>query len=200
MNRYFIFGAGGHGKVVLDAMQVANKRCDGFIDSKNINQWFGLPVFNEHYLINTDRVHIAIGNAEIREKIVTEHPEYNFFSIIHPTSIIAKSAIISASGVFIAANVVIGPDAEVADHTIINHGAVVDHDCKVGLFCHIAPNAVLGGGVSIGERVLVGAGAIILPGLSICNNTIIGAGAVVTKSIIHPQTVVGTPAKNINTL
>lgn len=200
MNRYFIYGAGGHGKVVFDAIQVAKMRCDGFVDSKNISLWFGLPVLKEDEVNRSDFVHIAIGNASVREKIASNHPENVFFSIIHPSASIANSALVSTSGTFVAAQAVIGPDAEVLDHSIINHGAIIDHDCKVGRFCHVAPNAVLGGGVSIGNHVMVGAGAVILPGLTICDNVTIGAGAVVTKSIIQPQTVVGTPAKNINTL
>jgi sugar O-acyltransferase (sialic acid O-acetyltransferase NeuD family) len=197
MSRYFIYGAGGHGKVVFDAMQVAKMHCDGFVDSKNISLWFGLPVLKEDEVNRSDFVHIAIGNASVREKIASSHPDYAFFSIIHPSSSVAKSAKISASGVFVAAQSVIGPEAEVLDHSIINHGAIIDHDCKVGRFCHVAPNAVLGGGVSIGNHVMVGAGAVILPGLTICDNVTIGAGAVVTKNILSPQVVIGVPAKKI---
>ena len=35
----------------------------------------------------------------------------------------------------------------VSESTIINHAAVVDHDCSIGSYCHIAPNATVGGGV-----------------------------------------------------
>lgn len=200
MSKYYIYGAGGHGKVVFDAMQTLKMHCDGFVDSKSISRWFGLPVLKEDEVNHSDFMHIAIGNSVVREKIVSNHPEYVFFSITHPSASIASSAQVSTSGVFVAAQAVIGPDAEVLDHSIINHGAIIDHDCKVGRFCHVAPNAVLGGAVSIGNHVMVGAGAVILPGLTICDNVNIGAGAVVTKNINKPQTVVGTPAKNINTL
>jgi sugar O-acyltransferase (sialic acid O-acetyltransferase NeuD family) len=198
MGRYFIYGAGGHGKVVADAMLVANLQCDGFIDSGKSDVWFGLSVYKPNNIRPDDKLHIAIGNASIRYQITVDNPDFSFFSVIHPSSHIAKSAFVSEVGVFIAASAIIGPDATVADHTIINHAAIIDHDCKVGRFCHIAPGAVLGGSVAIGNNVLIGAGAIILPGLTICDNATIGAGAVVTKSIDQPQTLVGIPAKSID--
>lgn len=199
MKRYFIYGAGGHGKVVLDAMQSANQPCNGFIDNKIMQNWCDLPVINEHALENEDYIHLAIGDGAVRQKIAAAHPLRTYFSIFHPAAILAKSADISNQGVFVAAGAVIGPGAIIGDHTIINHGAIVDHDCKVGKFCHIAPNSVLGGSVEIGNNVLLGAGAVVLPGLTICDNVVVGAGAVVTGNISTPQTVIGIPAKNIDT-
>lgn len=81
---------------------------------------------------------------------------------------------------------------------IVNHGAVVDHDCVVGEFAHVAPNATLGGGVSVGRLSMVGAGATVLPGTRIGRGCIIGAGAVVRRDVPDGATVVGVPAKAID--
>ena len=45
----------------------------------------------------------------------------------------------------------------------------------------------------------IGAGAIILPGLTIGRGAIIGAGAVVTKDVPAMTTVVGNPARVLDT-
>lgn len=195
INRY-IYGAGGHGKVVLDAMQLATISCLGFIDDKEIATCSGLSVtdFSSLTLDQSMFFHLAVGNCEIREKLANSLPNLNYFNVIHSSAALAKTSIIGL-GSFCAAQAVIGPDAQVGNHCIVNHGAVVDHDCVVGSFSHIAPLASLGGGVSVGKGVLVGAGAIVLPGLVIGDYAVIGAGSVITKNVPAEATLVGNPAK-----
>ena len=191
----YIYGAGGHGKVVLDAMQVAHINCSGFVDDREISAWAGLSVYRLPDLAQNAEtyLHLAIGNSKTREKIAGILRNAKFFCVTHPTAAIATSASIG-SGTFFAAQSVVGPDAQVGNHCIINHAAVVDHDCVVGDFSHIAPQSSLGGGVKIGIGALIGAGAVILPNLSIGNYAVVGAGAVVTKSIASGVTVIGNPA------
>lgn len=194
---YYIFGAGGHGKVVSEALRLSNLKCDGFIDVKSISEWDGLPVFRANILsgmLNQNiTLHIAIGSGDVRERISKELNNYSFSSIYHPSAIVSDTAKIE-EGNFLAAGAIVGPYAKLGKHSIVNHLAVVDHDCTIGDFCHISPHACLGGGVKIGKGVLVGAGAIILPGIVIGNNAIVGAGAIVTKNIQAGVTVVGNPA------
>jgi sugar O-acyltransferase (sialic acid O-acetyltransferase NeuD family) len=177
----YIYGAGGHGKVVLDAMQVARIDCTGFVDDKEISTWADLKVYQPSALDLEAEIylHLAVGNSKVREAIATRFANARFFSISHPAAIIAKTAKIS-SGTFIAALSVIAPDVQIGNHCIINHAAVVDHDCIVGDYTHIAPHSSLGGGVMVGKSVLI------------------GAGAVVTKNIAVGMTVVGNPAKSMN--
>ncbi len=194
----YIYGAGGHGKVVWDAMQKSNLKCEGFIDDQVLNQWMGLPVFPSSSLNDMKDVelHIAIGNCKAREEIVNKFQNLKFISIYHPNAIISSRAKIEV-GTFLAAGSIIGPDAKVGKHSIINHHAVIDHDCSIGDFCHIAPHASLGGGVKVGLGVLIGAGAIVLPGIKIADYVTIGAGSIVTNDIAPGVTVVGNPARAI---
>ncbi len=195
----YIYGAGGHGKVVLDAMQVACIDCTGFVDDKEISTWMGLKVYQPSVMDLEAEIylHLAVGNSKAREDIATRLTKVRFFSISHPTAIIAKTAQIG-SGTFIAAQSIIAPDAQIGNHSIVNHAAVVDHDCVVGDYTHIAPHSSLGGGVKVGKGVLIGAGAVVLAGITIANYAIIGAGAVVTKNIAAGTTVIGNPAKSMN--
>lgn len=194
----YIYGAGGHGKVVWDAIQKSNLRCEGFIDDRALNQWMDLPVFASSFLndiINIE-LHIAIGNCKVREEIVKNFQSLKFISIYHPDAIISSRAKIEI-GTFLAAGSIIGPDASVGKHAIVNHHAVIDHDCSVGDFCHIAPHVSLGGGVQVGQGVLIGAGAIVLPGIKIADYAIVGAGSIVTNDIATGATVLGNPARVI---
>jgi sugar O-acyltransferase (sialic acid O-acetyltransferase NeuD family) len=194
----YIYGAGGHGKVVLDAMQSAGMDCAAFIDDKEISSWMGLSIIKATALkLNTEiRLHLAVGSCKAREDIAGRLINAQYFNAYHPTAVIAKTAQIGF-GTFLAAQAVVAPDVKIGNHCIVNHAAVVDHDCNIGDFTHIAPQSSLGGGVTIGKCVLVGAGAIILPGVTIADYAIIGAGAVVTQNVAAGATVVGNPAKLI---
>lgn len=195
----YIYGAGGHGKVVLDAMRLAGLVCDGFIDDKSINQWAGLPVFSPAKLTQEAdiRIHLAIGDCATRQKIAASLMIDDSLYVRHPGAVVSLSASVGEGG-FLAAGAIVGPDAKVGRYCIVNHHAVVDHDCVVGDFSHIAPHVSLGGGVIIGHNVLVGTGAVILPGLSVGDAAIIGAGAVVTKNVESGVTVIGNPARVIS--
>jgi sugar O-acyltransferase (sialic acid O-acetyltransferase NeuD family) len=189
---HYIYGAGGHGRVVFEAMQMANMECNGFIDDnvKGLSQ--NLPVISsiDAKKIDNIYIHIAIGGCKVREEIFLNSPFRNNFSVFHPLSSVASDAKIS-SGVFVASGSVIGPNVHIGEASIINHNAVVDHDSTIGQFSHIAINAAVCGPVKIGRGVLIGAGAVILPGINICDYAIIGAGSVVTKNISTPKTYIG---------
>jgi sugar O-acyltransferase (sialic acid O-acetyltransferase NeuD family) len=194
----YIYGAGGHAKVVWDAMQKSTLKCEGFIDDQVLNQWMDLPVFESSFLndLSNIELHIAIGCCKAREDVSKKFQNLKFISIYHPDAIISSRAKIEV-GTFLAAGSIIGPDAKVGKHSIVNHHAVIDHDCSVGDFCHIAPHASLGGGVKVGQGVLIGAGAIVLPGITIADYATVGAGSIVTNNITSSIIVVGNPARAI---
>ncbi len=196
--RTYIYGAGGHGKVVWDALQKSSLKCEGFIDDQALNQWIDLPVFASSFLNDIDDIelHIAIGNCKTREEIAKKFKNFKFVSIYHPDAIISSRAKIEV-GTFLAAGSITSPDASVGKHSIVNHHVVIDHDCSIGDFCHIAPHVSLGGGVKVGQGVLIGAGAIVLPGIKIADYVTVGAGSIVTHDIASGITVMGNPARAI---
>lgn len=201
---FFLIGAGGHGLVVLDALQSSGTQTDICVVDEAMSRIgkniLGLTVqrFDPALSIAGRRFHVSIGGNDIRARIFENQKVGGGMptTIIHPAATIARSATIG-DGAFVAARAVIAPAATVGDGVIVNHGAVVDHECVVGHYCHIAPGATLAGKVRLGSRVFIGAGANILPGITIGDGTTIGAGAAVTVDVPPGMTYAGLPARRI---
>jgi sugar O-acyltransferase (sialic acid O-acetyltransferase NeuD family) len=203
--RIILYGAGGHGKVVLDALFLAGINSKDLLildDNNNLSEHklfdcFINPISSIANLIDFP-FHISIGNNATRFAIFNNMSKKstNLLTIIHPNASISKFAKIGP-GSFLGASSVVAPNASIRNCVIVNHGAVVDHDCFIGDFSHIGPNACLGGAVKVGSKVLVGAGSVILPGITIGDGAVIGAGSVVTSNVLPFSVAVGIPAKPI---
>jgi sugar O-acyltransferase (sialic acid O-acetyltransferase NeuD family) len=205
VERIFLIGAGGHGKVVLDALVKCGKDPDQIIVSDSYPALAGREMFGLRVTIpaiqpgiEAGHFHVAIGDSILRRKLYEQLQALGSIplTIIHPAAVVSALASIEP-GAFIAAQAVIGPCARIGAGVIVNHGAVVDHDCAIGGFTHIAPNSTLCGGVRIGAGVLIGAGANVLPEISVGDGAIIGAGAVVVHHVAAGTTCVGVPAAPI---
>ena len=195
----YVFGAGGHGKVVLDVLLSENKYVvKGILDdAPQSDSLFDIPIkknFNRKKLQARNCI-VAIGDNAIRKRIVTTL-DTNFIMTIHPNAIVSKFAKIGP-GTQIMAAAVVNPDAIIGNHCIINTGAIVEHDCKLEDYVHVAPNACLGGNVTVGEKTLVGIGATVIPNVKIGKNVSIGAGTVVLQDVPDNAVVVGVPARII---
>lgn len=199
-----LIGAGGHAKVVLDALlargtpasdimvrdgdpALAGRELMGIgIDTPELPEEFGDLAF-----------HIALGDGNARQRLlgIIRMREGHLETIMHPAAIVSRSGQIG-QGCFLAAGSVVGPLAAVGSGTIVNHNAVVDHDCVIGDCCHIAPNATIGGGARLGCGILIGSGAVVLPGRTVGDGSVIGSGAVVTRDVPPGVSWTGIPARS----
>lgn len=199
-----IIGAGGHSKVVIDALQVSKPETDFMVVDYD-NSKAGWLIFGRVPVVLLDKwpqphklYHVAIGDNTIRKKCSLEAQKQGKkpITIFHSDASISTTSKIS-EGCFIAAKAIVAAESELGEGCIINHGAVVDHDCKVAPYSHIAPNVTIGGSVVIGEKCLIGAGSIILPSVKIGNQVVIGAGAVITRDVPDNQIMIGVPGKKV---
>ncbi len=189
----FIYGASGHGRVVLDICQQSVCTIHGFIDdNKSLKRCSGYEV--KHLISPTDLIVLGVGRNQVRKKIFEKFEQQIFDAITHPSAIVSLTSKIG-KGTVLMARAVVNPNALIGDACIINTAAIIEHDCVVMNFSHISPGAILCGGVQVGSNSHVGAGAVVLPGLEIGDNCTLGAGAVVTRNVPNGKVVAGNPAK-----
>lgn len=199
MKQLLIIGASGHGKVVADIARLNGYDSILFFDDDEKRRECGTyPIVGRSSDIDDFEgdVFIAIGNAEIREKIHKSLTRRKFPTLIHPAAVVADTAYIG-EGTVIMAGAVVNADAAVGEGCIINTCASVDHDCVLGKYVHVSVGVHVSGTVNIGDRTWIGAGATVSNNLNLCSDCLIYAGAVVVKNIEESGAYLGVPAKKI---
>ncbi len=204
VRRVVIYGAGGHGKVVLDALERGGRDVAGFVDDdpdRAGDAFCGQPVLaapGEWEAAGGVEFVVAIGDAAGRQRATARLQQLGreLATVVHPAAVIAPDVEVGRGSVILA-GATVNPGARVGRGAIINTGAIVDHDCTIGDFAHVAPGARLAGHVSVGARTLVGIGATVVPGVRIGPDAVVGAGAVVLTDVEAGTTVAGVPAKAV---
>ncbi|HOW25225.1 MAG TPA: acetyltransferase [Bacteroidales bacterium] len=191
----WIYGASGHGKVILDLLEEKKIAVAGFLDDNEaLAEFMGYRVIRPDELTDAGaEMIIAVGDNATRKKIV-EKNTYRYFTAIHPTAILS-SHIAVAEGCVIMARAVVQTGTLIGKHTIINTGALVDHDGTIGDFVHVAPGVTLCGDVTIGECTWIGAGTTVIQGVTIGKNVFVGAGTLIRKDVPDNVLIVGNPQR-----
>ncbi len=208
MKNILIFGASGHGKVVIDIIEKEHiYNISGLIDDNK-----NLPVdFSGYRLLGTtdDIIHIikkydiyggivAIGDNWTRSKVVGKIksilPDFPFVNTIHPSALIARD-VTTGKGCVVMAGTVINSNTRTGDFCIINTRASVDHDNIIEDYASIAPGVTTGGNVKIGSFSAVSLGANIIHGITVGEQTVVGAGSTVLKDLPSYVVAYGTPAQ-----
>ncbi|HWY26959.1 MAG TPA: acetyltransferase [Candidatus Angelobacter sp.] len=207
--RVVVWGAGGHGKVMIDAL-LAMGTCEvvGVFDDDDAiadRDILGIPVLTSIGRIaelarkyDFSGVAIAIGDNFARDRKFREirAARLRIPNVIHPSAHVSRF-IRLGEGVAILAGATINPGTTIEDNVCVNTAASVDHDNYLERSCHVYPNATLTGNVRVGSFAYVGSGAVVTPGVSIHRYSYVGAGAVVRKDVPEGVIVAGVPAKEI---
>jgi sugar O-acyltransferase (sialic acid O-acetyltransferase NeuD family) len=207
--RVIVWGAGGHGKVIVDAL-LASESCTlvGILDDDNTKDGtnvLGVPVSYSPGSLRTfrqtldfDRVAIGIGDNYIRNEKFQQVKACGLeaMNVIHPSAHISRFVELGV-GVTILAGAVVNPGTVIEDNVCVNTAASVDHDNYLEASSHIFPNATLTGGVRVGKFAYVGSGAVVAPYLVVNQYSQIGAGAVVLRDVAEGALVAGVPAIEI---
>lgn len=205
MLRILIVGAGGHAKVVADAVATGQRATVvGFIeddrqDGELPREHCGFPVHRDLAALGRvphDAVVIAIGDNRTRRMkfLAAIAAGETLCMAVHSGAVVAASASIGA-GTLVCAGAVVNPDSVVGANVILNTRSSIDHDCRIEDHVHVAPGVTIGGDVVVREGAFVGIGAVIKPGVTVGAWATVGAGAVVIRDVPEKAVVVGVPAR-----
>ena len=204
--RIFVYGAGGHGKVVADILASRGEGdLAGFVDDCR-ELWgtrvMGFPVFGDGEWLRREaeysRVAVAggVGDGPARRRIAERCAAWGveILTVVHPRAMVSRTARLD-HGTVVMAGAVINADAGVGLGAIVNSGAVVEHDAEVGDFAHVAPRAAMGGASRLGAFSHLGMGAVVLERVCVGSHSIVGAGAVVVEDLPDGVVAMGVPAR-----
>ena len=202
--RLVIIGAGGHARVVADALLASGRIVGGFVDADS-KRWgesmMGLPILGDDGVLDApewrDQILVnAVGLGQLRIEVQRrlEAAGRVFTGARHPQATVSAFSTLDET-VQIFARAVVQPGVRASQGCIINTGAIVEHDCDLGAFTHCAPGSVLCGGVKTGHRVHIGAGAVVRENITLGAGIIVGAGAAVVRDHTGPGMLTGVPAR-----
>ena len=185
---FILIGAGGHAKVVVDAIVAGGGRVAAYADP-NPAPWLEAEHIADDDITTTNagwRIAMGLGGttpdalgARLR-LFDTAASGREAPPIVHPSATVSPGAEL-ASGTIVLAKAVVQPSAVLERGVIVNTAAIVEHDCRVGAGAHIAPRATLLGEVAVGECAMIGAGAMLLPRVRVAENQLVLATKVVRR-------------------
>lgn len=198
-----MLGAGGHARVLQEALALGGTALHGFIAPDSSTRLDDVThLGGDEALAGLDPAAVVLVNgvgsvrAAAARQAVHERAAaagFRFLTVVDPTAIVRPSATLGA-GSQVLAGAIVNTGAVVGDDAVINSGAIVEHDARVGAHAHLSPGAVLAGDVVVGDRSHIGLGARVLQGVAIGTDCTIAAGAVVTRNIEDGMTAIGVPA------
>jgi sugar O-acyltransferase (sialic acid O-acetyltransferase NeuD family) len=204
-----IFGAGGHGREVLDSCIAAEAagatdlHVIGFIDddaSSHGSIVSDHPVFGGIDWLRANagsdvRVLVGVGSPVVHRQIVLRVADmgFHFGSIMHPSVRVSPFAKIGY-GAIISVNALVMTGAYLGRHVNVNTGVSIAHDVVIDDFANLAPRVALAGNVHVGTGADIGIGASIIQGITIGEWAVVGAGAVVINDVPANSIVTGVPA------
>lgn len=200
----YLYGAGGHSKVITDILKSLGVEVLGVFDDKPCGAKLKIMAVNSGVRVQGIKfpkldapLIISVGDNLRRAELdlmLRENAEYG--QAIHGQTIISNKAVIG-EGTVILQGAIVQSAAKVGRHVLVNTAASIDHDNEIGDYAHISPQATLCGHVKVGEGTHIGAGAVVIPSIKIGKWCTIGAGAVVIKDMPDYATAVGNPARVI---
>ncbi|ABQ28230.1 acetyltransferase [Geotalea uraniireducens] len=202
-----ILGAGGHARVLLEALRSASRQVAGIVDAdparigETVMGVLVIGTDEKVFDFRTNEIELVngIGSVASTAKRVElfaafKAHGYRFATVVHPSAVIASDAEL-AEGAQIMAGAVIQAGASIGMNSIVNTRAAVDHDCRIGAGVHIAPGVTLSGDVRVDDDVHIGTGATVIQGVHISGKSVVGAGSVVLRDVPGGVTVYGVPAR-----
>lgn len=206
MSAHAIVGAGGQGRVVLEAWRAQHPADEFVFIDDNValhsTEILGAKVLGPLSMLPSWKgdVVLAIGNNPKRLELAASLTgKVRWGRVIHPTAFVAASATVGEGSVVFAMSVV-NTGAVVGNHVIVNTGVIVEHDCALENGSSVSPGSRMGGRVTVQEGAFVSTGVTLSPRVTVGAHAVVGAGAVVVKDLPPRTLSMGVPAKVVRTL
>ncbi|MDQ3030795.1 MAG: acetyltransferase [Myxococcota bacterium] len=210
--RIVVFGAAGQARdtawLIRELVRAGNGfELVGFVvsDRSKLGPYDSAIVGDMDWLLanrgNVDAIAMGIGSPAVRlriaEQLERELPRVEWPVLVHPSVVIDRESARLEPGAMIAAGTAGSVNIAIERHGLVNIGCTLGHEATIGAGCVVNHGASISGGVVLERAVLVGTGARVLQYLRVREGATVGAGAVVTRDVDPGVTVVGIPARPI---
>lgn len=202
-----LYGSHGHAREMHSLVEaVEDLRFLGWIDDDPLAQGTilrGAPIATLSEARAWDpelHVALAMGDGPDRSRLAKLLTDTRCPSptLVHPRAHKCRDVSIGA-GCQVGAMSVLSTDVTLGRHVIVNQGCSISHDVRIDDVATLSPGVMLSGAVTVERGAWLGTGAVVLPSVRIGAWSIVGAGAVVTRDVPPNTTVVGVPARVIDT-
>ena len=184
-------GAGGHGRSVLEALQLLGRHSFyAFADdgTPEGTQVLGAPVVGSTKQLESLRSRfpqavVAIGDNRRRQELCAQllSLEFALAVVVHPRAFVSPTAVLGP-GTAVMANATVGTESRLGAGVIVNSGAVVDHHAVVEDFGHLGVNAAMAGGSVLGKLAWMQAGSSLGYGVVVPPETRLRPGQAMEKA------------------
>ena len=207
--RIAIVGAGGHGEVVQECLDLIHP--DGVETVFYDDRYPDLERIGETRVLGScsdacdpaapNQAFVAIGENRTRARLIQQllHAGKTLVTVLHPSCILSPDCQVLEGTIAISGSV-INRGASIGRGVILNTLSSAGHGCQLGDFAQLGPGVNLGGGTVLGTGAFMGIGAKVVPGVTIGEWTVVGAGSVVLNDLPPYTFCYGTPARVVRDL
>lgn len=209
-----VIGAGGFAREVRWLIDDINENSNAFefrgyvvsdrsklTDRDDVESVIGEVADLESEALDIDAVAMGIGDptarAAIGDRLVRVNPAIEWPVLVHPSVLGDFTSWTIDRGVLLCAGVVGTVNVTLGSFALVNLSCTLGHEARVGVGSVLYPLVSVSGGVTIGDRAMVGTGANVLQYVTIGDDAAVGAGAVVVRDVPPDTTVVGIPARPV---
>lgn len=208
-----LLGGGGHASDVLATLEFMNAQRPtwnviGVADdsaSPRIERFTGRgvpflgPIDRALEMHPGARFLVTIGYPEGRRRVAERalRAGLSAATLIDPRAVVGTGTRIGEGSVVLGTR--ISPLCRIGRFVYVASATIVGHDTDIGDFCSLMAGCIVSGDVAIEDDVLVGIGACVIEKRRIGTRARVGAGAAVVKDVAPGTTVLGVPARVVET-
>lgn len=200
-------GTSGHTMVVADIVRLVGEyEIVGYLDDhhreRHGGQFLGAPVLGGEEQLPALQAqgvrHLIFGFASSparrRRHAAASELGFELATAIHPQAIVSAGASIGA-GAIVKAGAIVEPGAVIGSNAVVGSAVLVAHEAVVGAAARVCAGTIVGGRTTVGEGTWLGIGVSLKDRVRVGAWSLIGVGAVVVEDIPDGVVAFGVPAR-----